>query len=165
MGLTIHYKGALKEAAQIEPLAAEVMDIAEVMNWSFYRISHPSFDGIMLIPEGCEPVQLTFDADGKLVSGIALMHGLQPGEYIFTKTQYAGMEVHKAIVRLLRYLEGRYFESFEMVDDGGYWEHEAPGQARGNGAPDQVRGDVGRGDVRGDGLLTRLEGLLAERRA
>ena len=131
------------------------------------------------LPEGCEPLQLTFGRDGKLVSGIALMHGLEPAEYVFTKTQYAGIDVHMAIVRLLRYLTEKYFAAFEMVDESGFWEEEDEGKLRSQfgayervmdqvsemveaaPAPGQARGD----EARGDELVKRLEAVLRERRA
>lgn len=33
MGITIHYKGTLKEDASINQLIEEVKDIAEIMHW------------------------------------------------------------------------------------------------------------------------------------
>ena len=40
----------------------------------------------------------------------------------FTKTQYAGPDAHMAIIKLLRYLENKYFSAFELQDEGMYWE-------------------------------------------
>jgi hypothetical protein len=38
------------------------------------------------------------------------------------KTQFAGIETHRLIINLFRYLEKHYFEDFEMLDEGSYWE-------------------------------------------
>jgi len=38
------------------------------------------------------------------------------------KRQYAGIEIHKVIVQLFRYISKKYFSDFEMMDDGRYWE-------------------------------------------
>ena len=39
-----------------------------------------------------------------------------------TKTQFAGIDAHKAIIKLLRYLKEKYFAVFEFSDEGLYWE-------------------------------------------
>ncbi len=38
------------------------------------------------------------------------------------KTQYAGIEIHKLFIQLLKYLSARYFVNFQLKDDGMYWE-------------------------------------------
>ena len=46
-------------------------------------------------------------------------------EYLYmlaTKTQYAGIEAHKFIIQLLKYLEGKYLFDFNLIDEGKYWE-------------------------------------------
>lgn len=51
-------------------------------------------------------------------------HGLDP-ELIYTistKTQYAGIDAHVALIRLFRYLSKKYFSHFEMNDEGNFWE-------------------------------------------
>jgi len=43
-------------------------------------------------------------------------------EVISTKTQFAGSDTHISILKLLHYLKEKYFESFELNDEGYYWE-------------------------------------------
>ena len=43
-------------------------------------------------------------------------------QWLFTKTQYAGVEVHMALIRLMRHLSQKYFEKFEVHDESQYWE-------------------------------------------
>ena len=38
------------------------------------------------------------------------------------KTQYAGIEIHKLIIHLLKYLDQKYFQNFTVSDEGKYWE-------------------------------------------
>ena len=38
------------------------------------------------------------------------------------KTQYAGIEIHKLIIHLLKYLSGKYLQDFKVIDEGEYWE-------------------------------------------
>ena len=40
----------------------------------------------------------------------------------FVKTQFASPEIHIIIVKLLRYLKEKYFQRFEVIDEGKYWE-------------------------------------------
>jgi hypothetical protein len=42
-------------------------------------------------------------------------------QWLFTKTQYAGVETHMAMIRLIRYLDEKYFERFELHDESQYW--------------------------------------------
>jgi hypothetical protein len=39
-----------------------------------------------------------------------------------TKTQYAGTEIHKLIIHLLKHLEAKYLQDFKVTDEGQYWE-------------------------------------------
>jgi len=41
---------------------------------------------------------------------------------ISVKTQYAGIEIHQFVIDLFRYLSEKYFSSFELKDEGEYWE-------------------------------------------
>ncbi|MCK6692591.1 MAG: hypothetical protein L6Q97_10870 [Thermoanaerobaculia bacterium] len=40
------------------------------------------------------------------------------------KTQFAGPDVHIALVKLLKYLEKKYLDAVEVTDEGDYWETE-----------------------------------------
>lgn len=39
-----------------------------------------------------------------------------------TKTQFAGIQVHIFIIKLLKYLSKKYFIDFTLSDEGKYWE-------------------------------------------
>jgi hypothetical protein len=41
------------------------------------------------------------------------------------KTQYAGIEIHKLVIHLLKYLSKKYFADFKLDDEGQYWETES----------------------------------------
>jgi hypothetical protein len=134
MGLTIHYSGKLRNSSSIPSLIAEVVDIAESMQWS-YQIIEPLPDipvqGVLVSPEGSEPLWLTFHEEGFMcnpllysyvqeVEGVGIPESAE--QWLFTKTQYAGVEAHMAMIRLMRYLSEQYFEHFELHDESGYWE-------------------------------------------
>ncbi|MEO7983251.1 MAG: hypothetical protein ABI688_04135 [Bacteroidota bacterium] len=42
-------------------------------------------------------------------------------EVAHTKTQFAGPDIHIAILKLLDHLNKKYFESFKLNDEGCYW--------------------------------------------
>ena len=134
MGLSIHYNGTLKDRALLPQLGAEMKDICESLGWDYHYFEADEKDpleGVYFAPEECEPLFLTFTPEGRLLSPIShitremlVEHGLDP-ELIYTistKTQYAGIDAHVALIRLFRYLSKKYFSHFEMNDEGGYWE-------------------------------------------
>lgn len=134
MGLSIHYTGTIKDKTLLPQLAAEMKDICESLGWDYHYFDpgeEDTLEGVYFSPPECEPLFLTFNKEGRLLSPISqitrdmlLQNGLDP-ELIFTistKTQYAGIDVHIALIRLFRYLKEKYFSDFEMNDEGGYWE-------------------------------------------
>ncbi len=150
MGITIHYSGRFNPSVHLSELIEEVEDIAKMQGWEYhvferefpaanstYRMtqSHPisktaNLHGIMLSPPHCEPVQFTFLSNGQMCSPLSLQcFGDSTDEaeqeflyMLFTKTQFAGTEIHKFIVGLLRYLSNKYLLDFEVNDEGEYWE-------------------------------------------
>jgi len=134
MGLTIHYSGKLRNPADLPSLIKEAIDISESMQWK-YQIINPYPDvpvqGVLISPEGSEPLWLTFHEEGfmcnpilydyvKEVEGQGIPAAAE--QWLFTKTQYAGVETHMAMIRFLRYLSQHYFERFELHDESQYWE-------------------------------------------
>ncbi len=143
MGISIHYSGKLKKASDLPELIEEVKEIAEIYHWKYHLAeqvfpnnsfdSNPANDsiyGISFSPTNCEPVPLLFLADGKMSSFSNLQcfgdsKNEKEQEYLYmvaVKTQYAGEEIHKIIVGLLRYLNEKYLCDFKVTDEGCYWE-------------------------------------------
>ncbi len=146
MGLSIHYSGTIKDYSLIEELVAEVEDICKTLDWEYNvftkknlgndtrHIENPDFinytmedlKGISFAPKDCEPVILTFFPSGKLCSFLKLMYNNPRTndlmvEVVSTKTQYAGLDAHMAVLNLLQYLKDKYFSVFELSDEGNYW--------------------------------------------
>lgn len=134
MGLSIHYSGTIRDISLIEPLIAETADVCQSMQWKYNVIREQGdkgVNGIVLSPENCEPVFLTFLPNRRMCSPINLKYqgsyvanGFDP-ELVYTtstKTQYAGPATHVALLKFLKYLKEKYFESFELNDEGYYWE-------------------------------------------
>ena len=52
-----------------------------------------------------------------------------PLDMVYTvsvKTQFTTAEQHMKIIELLRYISGKYFSDFEMIDESGYWTSRNP---------------------------------------
>ncbi|MDQ6843210.1 MAG: hypothetical protein M3Z92_02500 [Bacteroidota bacterium] len=131
MGLSIHYSGCIRDKALVDPLIEEVKDICETLEWKSQTFDDDKIKGICFAPEGSEPVFLTFNQNGRLLSPINIVvkeiyDGVQlDKDLIFTtstKTQYAGPDAHIAIIKLLKHISGKYFNDFTLSDEGYYWE-------------------------------------------
>jgi hypothetical protein len=147
MGLSIHYQGQIRDYSLIEDLIIEAEDICKSLNWDYHtwikesiiyddaHIYNPDFigysmedlKGISILPKECEPVDLAFFPSGKLCSTMKLRFNDATTndlmvEYVSCKTQYAGIDTHLTVLKLLRYLKDKYFSFFELSDEGMYWE-------------------------------------------
>jgi len=140
MGLTIHYNGAFSSGAFLPAMIEEVKDIAEVHRWPYhiYETDFPDYDfttetfdgkvyGISLTPPQSETVSLTFLSNGRLSNTLWLNYLKDDGskEYLymlFTKTQFAGWQIHRQIVHILKYISQKYLRHFNVDDEGMYWE-------------------------------------------
>lgn len=150
MGTTIHYRGRINKTEDVKKLADELEDFSRQLGWKCKRwdndwskpntaeitnndgkiriTGYVPLQGIDLFPhDDCEPLSLTFTAGGRLVDvvGMALIaDGKTTADsfWMNTKTQFAPIETHVAIVKLLEYIRKRYIHNLEVHDDGGYWE-------------------------------------------
>ena len=122
MGLSIHYRGQIKDMSLVPKLIGELKEISSMLQWDNDVFDDEIAKGISLLPADSEPVIVAFTPDGKLCSPYLLYHNIQPAFWISVKTQFAGIEVHKAVIRLLKYVNTNYFSDFELHDEGGYWE-------------------------------------------
>ncbi len=123
MGLSIHYSGRIKDAALIPSLIEEVQDLCSILQWNYHLYNDENVKGISFSPAKCEPVFLTFSGNNKLYSPVLLQYNISPATTISVKTQFAGIEVHKAVIKLLKHLKEAYFSAFELSDEGGYWDN------------------------------------------
>ena len=124
-GVTIHYEGKAKNRAAI----ARVLDIARAeahrLNWAVAEANVDSAQLTRIVNETEQPYK------GRLTGVVIRPHALCEPLYIqfgrdlflqdYVKTQFAGAEVHAAVVGLLRKI-APYFEHFDVMDEGEYWD-------------------------------------------
>ena len=122
MGLSIHYNGTIKDTRLVPQLVDELRDICNTLQWKYHLFEDEPANGICFSPENCETLFFTFSKSGELCSPLLLHYNIHPATTISVKTQYAGMDAHKAIIKLLKHIKLKYFSEFELYDEGGYWE-------------------------------------------
>ena len=134
MGLTISYRGSLRDPSAAEMLLGDVFDLCMEMGWYYMPIHRSNVmpaKGIMITPQGCETIILAFLTNGVLYDPFHFIYTEHPErevvkedryQWIHVKTRYAGVDTHIAIIKMLRYLSTKYFESFELRDPSGYWD-------------------------------------------
>ena len=131
MGLSIHYSGEIISREMIDPLIEEVSDISKTLGWESHVFNDEDIKGVSFAPEKSEPVFLTFNPNGRMISPLNIMY--QEGyderdsntDWIFTehtKTQFAGIDAHIAIIDFLKHLSKKYLKDFKLSDEGYYWE-------------------------------------------
>lgn len=150
MGLTIHYTFRLRDYNLLPQLEDEVEDICQSLGWKCRRFDDTfsvlgkavpfelgegefkeiHLKGLYFTPKGCETAFLTFTQQGWTSSFLNLetaemVYELDPKLVysIHTKTQYAGEDIHIALVSLFKYLEKKYFDASQtkVTDEGNYW--------------------------------------------
>lgn len=140
MGLSFHFKGALKNPHSLKKMIEEVTDIAQTNLWNYHIFEdqfpndtftvEPNYDtvyGICFNPPNCEVVCLTFLSNGKLcpfwdIEPSKIPKNELDDHYLSVKTQFAGPEIHKQLMVFFDYINKKYFENFDLNDEGNYWE-------------------------------------------
>lgn len=154
MGLTIHYSGRITNKQKLLLLIEELEEISKVHGWDYHVFerefpyqdsetftlseSLTKYDeehdgklyGIGFVPDGCDPVSITFLSNGRISGPMQLQcWGDSTDEKeremlygTFTKTQYADVEVHKMVIGVFRYLNNRFLTDLKIYDEGEYWE-------------------------------------------
>ena len=130
-GVTVHFKGKLKDPSLSSEASAAACKAAKAHNWRWISISDPgdpaidsvtskmlqeivgspnlsTASGAVIYPhEMSEPLYLIFGERGEINN--------------FIKTQFAGPDVHIGVVGVLDAIKP-YFAQFDVQDEGRYWE-------------------------------------------
>lgn len=143
MGLSFHYSGRIANPDSLPELIEEVKEIAKVNQWKYF-VFEKQFPtnamgktdytdllyGICFTPPECETVAISFLSNGRMSSPMLLQNWAdsevpEEKEYLYmisVKTQYAGMDIHRQVIQLFRYLNKKYLADFTLYDEGDYWE-------------------------------------------
>ena len=143
MGLSFHYSGRIANPDSLPDLIEEVIDICKVYNWEYFvferkfpknSVGKPGYTdrlyGISFTPPECEMVDVCFLSNGQMSGPMLLQNWgdsevIEEKKYLYmisVKTQYAGMEIHRNVIQLFRYLNEKYLADFILSDEGQYWE-------------------------------------------
>jgi hypothetical protein len=91
MGISIHYRGSIREHGLVKILQEEIIDICETMNWDYRVVDEPTVSGVTFEPHPeCETVPLLFDHNGNLVNLLNLIESYESLPWVAVKTQFAG---------------------------------------------------------------------------
>ena len=145
MGISIHYKGKLNNPDLLNAFCDEIKDIAKDMNWNFNTfnndLNNPNSSYVdgnghikgyipikglnVTIHPKAESLSFLFDKNGNLRN--LLMMTYKNGKEseisnIFVKTQFAPIEIHITIIKLLEYIKKKYISNLKVIDEGSYWE-------------------------------------------
>ena len=151
MGVTIHYSGKLKSPNLIDKVREELKDIADDMSWKYNILDndlnkpntakakvtekglkvtgHLPLKGIQIfLHKDSEPLTFYFDVNG-VIKDIPSMifpdiERTNDKSFNSIKTQFAPIDIHITVIKLLKYLEKRYFDELEVFDEGKYWDTE-----------------------------------------
>lgn len=131
MGITIHYQGTLNSTDLIDPFCEEVEDISRSMEWEYTIIEEKNRDnmwskGLIIKPHpSAEFLQFVVDKKGNLRNSFLLEFSSDDSKSSYfnhIKTQFAPLEVHITIIKLLKYLQQNYISNLIVYDEGDYWQ-------------------------------------------
>ena len=131
MGITIHFKGKLNTPDLTTSFLEEVEDIAKSMEWNYTvfpesKDGKPAPKGLFIQPHpNSEFLQFMVDTKGHFRNAVMLEYFEENKDSTFynsIKTQFAPIEIHIAIIKLLKYLKQKYISNIEVWDEGDYWQ-------------------------------------------
>jgi hypothetical protein len=125
MGISIHYRGCIKNLDCLQTLKRDLIRIAKESNWNYHDLTQQQdvVEVVLQIHPDCESVFFLLDANGRLHNPVHT-ENTPESEWCFVKTQDAPLDVHVLIINLLRYLQKNYLSDLEVIDEGGFWENE-----------------------------------------
>jgi len=127
MGITVHYRGMIDKVANIEKLTTEMANISNELKWKYDIIDDEKqkVKGIIIKPhKKSEPLSILFNSHLNLISWAALslkQVNDESAHFVSIKTQYAPLNIHISVIKLLKYIQSKYISNLKVVDEGDYW--------------------------------------------
>ena len=134
MGVTIHYRGSLKDLDRVVDFEDRVLDLALELGGQgrIWRSASKDNPGRMVrgvtvnLSPGQETTSLLVSPEGWLVNLFEIEDAengkLTEPPYCFVKTQHGPVEGHVALVEMLTVLKREFLPDLEVSDEGEYWE-------------------------------------------
>lgn len=128
MGVSIHFRGSIDRSENNDPLINELSEISSEMGWKYFVIDDIELQlkGIIIQPhDKSEPLSILINANGKLTNLLYLVDKDDDRfdySLVSIKTQFAPVDIHITIVKLLRYIKKKYISDLEVTDEGSFWE-------------------------------------------
>jgi hypothetical protein len=128
MGIAINFRGKIDRARDINKMIEELADISTSLKWRYDIIddADQQVKGIVIKPhDKSESLDILVNKDMHLVSFIALYLkkvNEEDAKFVFVKTQFAPIDVHISLIKLLKYLKKIYISNLEVKDEGDYWD-------------------------------------------
>ncbi|GAG90422.1 unnamed protein product, partial [marine sediment metagenome] len=123
MGISIHYKGKLNKPELVNDLINEMAAISKETEWEYELVDDKiqNIKGIITNPhKKCETFSLLFNKKLDLVSIASLSFETSNNKGLHVasiKTQYAPLEIHISIVKLLKHFKSKYIANMEVFDE------------------------------------------------
>jgi hypothetical protein len=134
MGVTISYRGSLKDLDRVEDFEDRALDLAlelggQARIWRTNSDNDPrrTVRGILLnLYPGQETTSLLIAPEGWLINLVEIEEAekgqLAEPPWCFVKTQFGPIEGHVALVEMLAALQREFLPDLEVHDEGEYWE-------------------------------------------
>jgi hypothetical protein len=134
MGITISYRGSLKDINRVEDFEDRVLDLVlefggQARIWRTSSDNDPNrvVRGIVLnLYPGQETTSLLISPEGWLIN-LCEIEEAEKGQlaeppWCFVKTQFGPVEGHVALIEMLTALKQEFLPNLEVHDEGEYWE-------------------------------------------
>jgi len=128
MGVSIHFRGSINSTEKTNPLVNELTEISNEMGWEYSIIDDVELQlkGIFIQPHNkSESLSILINASGRLTNPLYLVDKNDDRidySYNSIKTQFAPVDIHITVVKLLKYIKKKYISDLEVTDEGSYWE-------------------------------------------
>jgi hypothetical protein len=138
MGMSIHFRGRLADAAQLETLEDLLIDLilelggqVEVWRSVAEHDSSRVVRGLLVnVEPGQETLSLLFSPEGFLTPLVCISEAergtMEQLPWCSIKTQYGTPVGHAAVVEILTLLRDHFLPDLEVHDETEYWEHRDP---------------------------------------
>jgi hypothetical protein len=134
IGITIHYRGTLKDLSCVEDFEDRLLDLAlDLGGQARIWRSSPGVDpsrivrGVILDQApGQETTSLLISPEGWLIGLMEIEDAecgrLTEAPWCFVKTQFGPIDGHVALIEIFAALKREFFPDLEVMDEGDYWE-------------------------------------------